>query len=137
MPCYLLDTNVISEVTRPKRDPQVLAFLDQATDCMISVVTVHELEFGLQRLPPGQRRRRLTQTIAEFLALYDDRILPVESAEARAAAQLRGKAEAIGRPLHLADSLIAGTALVGSLTVATRNVADLAGLDIALHNPWQ
>ena len=134
---FLLDTNVISEITRPNRNPAVEDFLRRLTDSAVSVVTVHELCFGLQRLPAGRRRETLTETIERFLGLYDDHILPLGAKEARAAALLRAEAERAGRILHLADALIAGTAQVHGLTIATRNVDDFQGLGLAVTDPWR
>ncbi|MCK0197368.1 type II toxin-antitoxin system VapC family toxin [Ancylobacter sp. 6x-1] len=132
----LLDTNVISEITRPARSEQVMRFLDALEDGYISVVTLHELTYGLERLPSGTRRNALSEAIAQFLALYSDRILGIGTAEARTAAVLRAGQAERGRTLHLADALIAGTALVHGLTIATRNIADFEGLGVPLHDPW-
>ncbi len=133
---FLLDTNVISELVRPAPDPQVIAFLDALEDGYVSVVTVHELVYGLHRLPDGAKRHALETAVEQFLTLYEDRVLPVGVPEARAAAALRAGQAAIGRTLHLADALIAATALVRGLTLATRNTADFAGLGVALRDPW-
>lgn len=133
---YLLDTNVISEIARPKRDRGVVSFLDGLDDAFISVITLHELAFGLERLEPGSRRRTLTETIEKFLALYHDRLLSVGAAEARSAAMLRAGQQDRGRALHLADTLIAATALTNGLILATRNTSDFEGLGISLVDPW-
>lgn len=133
---YLLDTNVISEIASPQRDRRVVTFLDGLDDGFISVITIHELAFGLQRLAPGLRRRTLTETIERFLALYQDRLLPVGVAEARAAAILRAGQPERGRTLHLADALIAATALANGLVLATRNSRDFDELGLSLFDPW-
>jgi len=128
----LLDTNVISELTKLNRNPQVVAYLDTLEDGFISVITLHELRYGLERLGDGTRRRTLTETVERFLSLYQDRVLPVGVPEARAAAALRAGQAQRGRTLHLADALIAATALVHGLTLATRNL----GFGVALYSPW-
>ncbi|WMS45344.1 type II toxin-antitoxin system VapC family toxin (plasmid) [Acuticoccus sp. MNP-M23] len=133
----LLDTNVISELTRPNRDAYVIAFLEALEDGYVSTITLHELTYGLERLQDGARRQALAETIERFLSLYQDRILPVSTPEARAAAVLRAGQAERGRVLHLADALIAATALVQGLTIATRNIGDFEGLGVVLHNPWQ
>lgn len=132
----LLDTNVISELTRPDRNPNVVRFLEALEDGYVSVITVHELGYGLERLTDGSRRRQLAETVEQFLDLYADRIAPIGVPEARAAAALRADQAGRGRTLHLADALIAATALVRGLTLATRNTADFEGLGVILHNPW-
>ncbi len=133
----LLDTNVISELTKPNRDPSVVRFLEALEDGTVSAISVHELSYGLERLTDGVRRRALAETVEQFLALYEDRIAPIGVPEARAAAALRADLARHGRTLHLADALIAATALVRGLTLATRNVADFEGLGVTLHNPWE
>ena len=133
---YLLDTNVISEIARPRRDRGVVTFLDGLDDGFISAITIHELTFGLERLESGPRRRNLTETIEQFLALYQDRLLPVGVAEARDAAILRAGQQERGRTLHLADALIAATALANGLVLATRNSKDFEELGLSLFDPW-
>lgn len=133
---YLLDTSVISEIARPKRDPRVTTFLETLDDAFISVVTLHELAFGLERLEPGSRRRMLTDAVERFPALYRDRLLSIGAAEARSAAVLRAGRQGRGRTLHLADALIAATALTNGLVLATRNVGDFEGLGVPLFDPW-
>ena len=75
--------------------------------------------------------------LCELTAESDDRILPVRRREAAQAALLRAQSRRLGRVLHLADALIAGTANVHGLTVATRNVGDFDCLDVAVINPWE
>jgi hypothetical protein len=65
---WLLDTSVRSEPTRPAPEPNVLAFLQTAVPACISVVSLHELRFGIERLPTG-RRRQLLERWLEKLAL--------------------------------------------------------------------
>ncbi len=65
----LLDTNVISEITRARPDGNVIGFLEVLVDGFVSVLTIHELDFGIRRLPLGKRRNALQQSIAEFLPL--------------------------------------------------------------------
>ena len=134
---YLIDTNVVSELTRTSPDSGVVAFLSEQDDLWLSSVVLHELEFGLQSLPLGRRRDNLQQVLSDFIAEFEDRILPLERIEAVWAARLRAKAHLAGRVLHLGDALIAGTAAAHGLSVATRNVSDFDGLDVNVTNPWQ
>ena len=132
----LLDTNVISELTRPEPAPPVLAFLAEHGDLWLSALVLHELEFGLLLLPRGRRRTELRDVLSDFVRRYEDRILPVGRGAARQAARLRADVRRKGRTLDLGDALIAGTARVHGLGVATRNVADLEGLGLRVTNPW-
>ena len=137
MSAYLIDTNVVSELTKASPDPGVVAFLSEQDDLWLSSVVLHELEFGLRSLPQGRRRDDLQQVLSDFIAEFDDRILPLERIEAEWAARLRAEAHLSGRVLHLGNALIAGTAKAHGLSVATRNVKDFDGLDVNIANPWQ
>ena len=130
---FLLDTNVVSELTKDAPNPRVVAFLTEQDDLWLSALVLHELEFGLQLLPPDGLR----SVLSEFIAAYEDRILPLERTGAERAAQFRAQAHRCGRVLDLGDALIAGTAKVHGLSVATRNVGDFADLDVAVINPWE
>ena len=134
---YLLDTNVISELTKESPDPRVIEFLSEHENLWLSTIVMHELEFGLQLLPEGSRRYSLQVVLSEFIAEHQDRILPVDRKKAEWAARLRSQARRSGRVLHLGDALIAGTARVHGLSVVTRNTEDFAGLDIRVRNPWE
>jgi predicted nucleic acid-binding protein len=134
---FLLDTNVVSEMTKSRPSLQVIAFLAQPADLWLASLVVHELEFGLQLAPPGRRRERLRADISSLLARYADRILPIDRASADWAARFRADAVRSGRPPDIVDILIAGTAKAHDLAVATRNVRDFEGLGVDLVNPWE
>lgn len=135
---YILDTNVISELTRKHPDPRVSTFISaQEEQLWLSPVVLHELEFGLQLLPEGKRRFELHSLLSEFVSEHEDRILPLARKEAEWAARFRAQAKKSGRVLDLGDALIAGTAKTHDLSVATRNIGDFAGLDIRITNPWE
>ena len=133
---YLLDTNVISELANTPPDPNVLNFLSASDDLWIPAIALYEIEYGLQILPPGRRRRRLEFTMSAFIELYAERILPLDHAAAECAAALCAGAQRSGRRLDIADALIAGTAKARGLAIATRNVKDFDYLDVAVANPW-
>ena len=133
----LLDTNVISELTRDEPDARVISFLSRHRELWVSSIVLHELEFGLRLLPPGSRREGLRSVVSKFVTEHADRILPLDRSAAVAAAELRAHAQRSGRVLHLGDALIAGTAKAHDMTLATRNVTDFDGLDVSLTNPWR
>ena len=133
----LLDTNVVSELTRETPDSRVLAFLAGHDDLWLSAVVLHELDFGVGLLPPGRRRDDISAALSAFVTEYEDRILPVGRSEARQAAALRARAHRSGRVLDLGDALIAGTASANDLSVATRNVRDFDGLGLDVIDPWR
>jgi len=131
-----LDTNIISELGKPTPNTNVIALLNQLEDAYLSMITVHEIEYGLNLLPEGKRRNQLTAMIQQLLLQYDDVIVPIDQRIAHQSARLRVKAHQAGRVLHLADSLIAGTAIVmGGLIIVTRNVKDFEGFGLELIDP--
>ena len=134
---FLLDTNVVSEMTKSRPSPQVVTFLAQPAELWLASLVVHELEFGLQLTPPGRRRERLRADISSLLTHYSDRILPIDRASAEWAARFRAYAVRTGRSTDIADILIAGTAKAHDLAVATRNVRDFEGFGVDLVNPWE
>ena len=134
---FLLDTNVVSEMTKNHPSSLVISFLARSTDLWLASLVVHELEFGLRLIPPGRRRERLRLDLSRLLTNYADRILPIDRASAIWAARLRANAVRSGRPPDLVDILIAGTAKSHGLTVATRNVRDFEGLEVKVVDPWE
>ena len=134
---FLLDTNVVSELTRDTPEPQVIEFLTGHSELWFSTIVLHELEFGLRLLPDGRRREDLRAMLEDFMETYANRILPVAYEEGQWAARFRADARRCGRVLHLGDALIAGTARAHDLAIATRNVRDFNGLDVATVNPWE
>jgi tRNA(fMet)-specific endonuclease VapC len=136
---FLLDTNVPSELTRPKSDPQVEKWLDDADDeqLFFSVVSLGEIFKGLTILPESTRRQKLQQWLDETLRpWFGGRILPVSEPIAERWGILAGECQLKGRPIKVADGLIAATALEHGLTIVTRNVRDFSGLGMRVYNPW-
>ena len=134
---WLLDTNVVSELTKSTPDSGVVSFLSGRESIWLSTVVLHELEFGVRCLPVGKRRARLDEAISSLSASFEDRILAVGKKEAAWAARLRATAHRSGRALHLGDALIAGTARAHDLAVVTRNVSDFEGIGVEIANPWR
>ena len=136
---FLLDTNVISEVTRPHPSQAVLDWLaavEQQT-VFLSAATLAELSYGLERLPHGQRRKRLSDWLfGELPIRFDRRILAVDEAVAHAWGQLMHRAQASGRPMAVIDGFLAATALVHDLTLVTRNETDFRAVSKGIVNPW-
>jgi predicted nucleic acid-binding protein len=136
---FLLDTNVLSELTRPKSDPQVENWLNTADDeqLFLSVISLGEIFKGLTILPESKRRQQLQRWVEETLRpWFDGRILPVSEHIALRWGILAGECQLKGKGLTAADGLIAATAMEHDLTLVTRNVRDFADLGIAVLNPW-
>ena len=135
---FLLDTNVVSELRRPRRaDPNVAAWADSLppTEMFLSSITILELETGallLSRRDESQGRLIRHWIDDRVLPTFSGRILPVDIAVARRCAPLH-----VPDPKPYRDSLIAATALVHGLTVATRNRADFEPMSVPVLNPWE
>ncbi len=133
---YLLDTNVLCEPTRQCASESVTRFLLAQKVVKISALSLLEIEYGLARLPKGEKADRLTTWLEGVLASPAIEVIPVDVAVARAAGRLRKLAEARGKPRPLVDLIIAATAQVTGSVVATRNTADFAGLGVPLLDPF-
>lgn len=133
---YLIDTNVVSELAKDAPDASVVAFLRSSEQIWLSAIVIHEIEFGIQLLPEGRRRDSLSRMYADVVTAYSDRILGIDKSAAERAAALRAQSQSVGHILDLGDALIAGTALVHGLAIATRNVKDFDGLGIDIYDPW-
>ncbi len=136
MKAYLLDTNVISEIMTTEPNQRVIDFLAHLKESYLSVITLHELYYGLQLLPEGQRRNTIASKLQNLLTHYNDYIMPINQAIALQAAVLRADAKQQGRIVHLADALIASTAKVNNWIVATRNTNDFIDSGVDIINPW-
>lgn len=133
---YLLDTNVISEMTKRQPHVNVAAFLSREEDLWIPVLVTHELEYGVRRLPYEEKRYRLELAITVLIAEFDDHIIPLYRDAADLAAEFRAHAEWEQRKLTMADALIASTAVTQGLILVTRNVKDFDYLSVEIVNPW-
>lgn len=133
---HLLDTNVVSEVGRPRPNPGVVAFLEREADVWVSVILFEELSYGLGRAP-AHRTAGLTAFVEAMEAEFGARALPVDREIARVSGRLRALAGVEGRVLHMADALMAATARVNGATLVTRNTRDFIGLGVDLLDPFE
>ena len=135
----LVDTNVVSELIRESPDPAVgdWTATQDLEDIFFSAVGEAELRYGAAILALGRRRQTLIADIERFLReAFDDRILPFDSAAARAYADIAAMRRSAGRPTQPADCQIAAIARSRGMTVATRNVRDFEGMGIDVVDPW-
>ncbi|HET9108165.1 MAG TPA: type II toxin-antitoxin system VapC family toxin [Steroidobacteraceae bacterium] len=136
---FLLDTNVVSEWTKPRPNPGVVEWLGQVDEdeVFLSVVTFAELRHGIERLPVSTRRRQLDEWLRNELPLrFEARIVGVDGAIADEWGRLVARREGRGRPIQAMDALIAATAQVHGLTLVTRNTADFHPSVKSILNPW-
>ena len=103
----------------------------------VSVITLAEIQKGIELLAEGKRRGQLEQWLAQDLeAWFFGRVLLVDHAVAMRWASLVAQGSRTGRPSPTVDSLIAATALVHDLTIVTRNTKDFEGIGATTVNPW-
>ena len=136
----LLDTNVLSELLRPSPAPAVLAwFSAQPADGLyVSAVTQAEMLFGARLLSAGRRRLRLEQALAAmFLDDFAGRVLAFDAGCAQPYAEIVVARRNAGRPISQFDAQIAAIARCHRLGLATRNLADFEGCELALTDPWR
>jgi predicted nucleic acid-binding protein len=136
---FLLDTNVVSEWVKARPDPGVAAWLADADEdrTFISVITLAELHYGVERMAAGKRRSRLELWLREELPVrFEERILPIDPAIASAWGVAVARCESLGAPPGIMDSFLAATALVHRMTLVTRNVGDFEALGTRFVNPW-
>ena len=134
---FLLDTNVISEATKPKPEPKVARWLDELDEdvAFLSVLTLGEIRRGVLILQPSRRRTRLEIWLErELRGRFAGRILPVDELIADRWGTISAAA---GRSLPVIDGLLAATALHYNLTLVTRNTRDVAATGVAAFNPWE
>ena len=136
---YLLDTCVISEITRREPEPTVIHWLEsQSEDALFtSTIVLGELARGVSRLPEGPKKRRLTAWMySDFVERFAQRMLPVSTDVALKWGEVSGTAERLGQQIGMADGLICATGIVHSLVVVTRNVDHLSHAGAVVFNPW-
>jgi toxin FitB len=130
---YLLDTNIISDATRPRPSAVLLDWLSKQADedLYISTLTLAEIRRGILEKPAGRKRRALEQWFTGPdgpQALFAGRILPFDERAALVWARLMAEGTAKGRPRSAFDMVIAAVAEVYGCVVVTANEKDFQGL---------
>jgi hypothetical protein len=132
---YLLDTNVVSELRKPKPHGAVLAWFRGLEDSQIhlSAVTVGEIQAGIEltREQDGAKALEIEEWLERVAASYN--VLPMDAAAFRAWAQLMHRRS----DTVYEDAMIAATAQIHGLTVVTRNMADFKAFGVPLLNPFK
>lgn len=135
----ILDTNVISEVTKPDSSPSVLAWLDrQAEDALyLTTVTIAEISAGVHKLEAGRRRDDLERRLKDTVELFSDRLFPFDLGAALLFGEVLALARRRGRAIGFQDGLIAAIAIHRKAAVATRDVSPFEATSAEVINPWQ
>lgn len=134
---YLVDTNVISELVRPRPSPEVLAWFDGVSSAALhlSVISLGEIRHGIEGLREEGKKERLRLWLEQELpAWFEDRLLPITAAIADRWGRLLAD---VGRSVAVTDSLLAATALHHDLRLVTRNRRDFRFPALRVVNPWE
>jgi hypothetical protein len=135
----VLDTNVVSELMRPRPNENVVAWIASRSASTLCTTTISQAEVlhGVLLLPKGKRRDSLEQAAdAMFEADFAERVLPFTSGAARAYARIAASRRRAGRPISTFDAQIAAITSASGSSLATRNVEDFEGCGIEVINPW-
>ena len=136
---WLLDTNILSELRRPKPERKVAAFVAaQSLDRLfVSTVTLAEIRFGIELLPDlGLRTELADWLVHKVRPMFEQRVLPVSEDILFKWRLLVEEGRKAGHTYSQPDLFIAATALHHGLTVVTRDTADYAKARVPLLNPW-
>lgn len=136
---YLLDTNVVSELRRPKPNPRVRAFVSAQLleQLFISSVTLAEIRFGIESATDLKKRSALTAWLTHRVRpIFDRRVIEVSEDVMFTWRVLVENGRKEGHTFSQPDLIIAASALHHDLTVATRNVRDFELAGVPVVNPW-
>jgi len=132
---YLVDANILSEPTKPAPHAKVVQWLRKnQAEIVVDPIILGELRFGILLLPRGKRRDKLERWFAAGVERLH--CLPWERENGLRWAELLAKLRASGQAMPIKDSLIAATALVHGLVVATRNRDDFQKSGVRVINPF-
>jgi len=134
---YLIDTNIISEMQKSKCNQNVISFMDKipVEDMFISVISMGELCYGMEKLPPGKKKHELAIWLyTQVTEWFKDRVIALDTDVLLEWGKIRAHS---GRTMPVIDSLIAAAAITHHMTLVTRNVKDFKDIEgISLINPW-
>jgi predicted nucleic acid-binding protein len=137
---FLLDTNVISELVKPRPEASVTAWVEDTDESLLylSVLTLGEIRRGIAALPQSRRRAILEAWLNKDLrARFEDRILIIDQSVADRWGLLTAIARNSGIALPVIDGLLAATALEHNLTLVTRDTRQIPSMGVSVFNPWQ
>ena len=137
---FLLDTNIISELIKPKPEPRLVTWLSGTDETLLylSVLTLGEIRKGIEALKQPARRVQLETWLDSELRLrFSGRILTVDDDVADRWGVIVGRAAARKIALPVIDGLLVATALHYNLTLVTRNSKDVVGTEVSVFNPWE
>jgi len=132
---YLVDANVLSEPTKPAPDTRVVAWLRaNERELAVDPIILGELQFGILILPAGRKRKTLEKWFEAGIGRLH--CLPWDADSSFVWAQLLAGLRSSGKAMPVKDSLIAATALVHGLAIATRNGSDFQNAGVRIVDPF-
>jgi predicted nucleic acid-binding protein len=133
-----LDTNVISETLKHAPDEAVLAWLVRHdAELALPTVAIGEIAFGIAKIKPDQRAKRLERGLSEWRARFAGRIFHFTEDAALSYGDIMGQARRQGRPMSVPDGMIAAIATINGGRLATRNVRDFVTTGLDIVSPWE
>ena len=135
----ILDTNVLSEMVKPRPEPRVVEWAHSTTEeKWTTTITAGELLTGVALLPTGRRRQQLADAVGTMLNELIERnaLLDYDIDAALHIGQIFATRSALGRPIHDADAMIAAICRAHDAPLATRNQKDFEGAGVELIDPW-
>lgn len=136
----ILDTNILSEVMATSPSATALAWISNRRlidPLFTTTISMAEILYGVELLPPGKRRDRLnTEAQAMFAEDFRGHILLFDEAAARSFSVIAAERRRHGKPIAALDAQIAAIAHAHAAVLATRNTADFEGCGLQLINPW-
>lgn len=136
---YLLDTNIISELIRPRPDKNVIAWVNRQPLQLLytTAISKAELYYGIRLQPEGKRKEQLSKAVNElFRDGLDPRVLGFDSRSTEFFAEIASSRRFAGLPISTADAQIAAICRQHQMTLVTRNTSDFSGCGIEIVNPF-
>ena len=136
---FILDTNILSEMMRLSRVPEVAAWMEGQDEGLLFATAISHAEIfsGLAVMADGRRRRDLEKTAHAMFEEFEGRVLPFDTDAATAYAELYAMRRQAGRPAAPLDLMIASIARSHGASMVTRDVGGFEGCGLALINPWE
>ncbi len=132
---FLVDANVLSEVTRPEPQPAVVQWLRKhERDIVVTPIVLGEIEYGIGLTTSIRKRKELERWFAEGMRRL--RVIDLDTDTASIWAALLVRLRKKGKAMPVKDSLIAASALQHQLTIVTRNISDFQNAGVSLFNPF-
>jgi toxin FitB len=135
----LVDTNVFSELTKPRADDRVVEWLFQHRDAtLLSTIVAAELDLGIRNTPGAAKRALLTPWLARLIGAHKDRVVAFDLPAAQRWAEFASKVliaeQRVGSRQF--DTLIAAQAMTLGVPLATRNRRDFENIEVSIIDPW-